>query len=78
MHPFIHSFIHSVISFVHSREQSFPLSQLDERGTENNSSSGIFRPFRVAAISRSASSILLLTDVAAIVDDVPSSMNVAT
>ncbi len=78
IHSSIHSFIHSVTSFVHSWEQSFALSQLDERGTENHTSSGIFRPFRGAAISRSASSVLLLTDVAAIVDDIPSSMNVAT
>jgi hypothetical protein len=74
----MHPFIHSVTSFVHSWKQSFPVSQLDERGTYNHSSDGIFRPFRGAAISRSASAILLLTDVAAIVDDVPSSMNVAT
>lgn len=77
IHASIHPFIHSVTSFVHSYEQSFPVSQLNKRGTKNHSSSGIFRPFREAAISRSASSILLLTDVAAIVDDVPSSMNVA-
>ncbi len=75
-----------ILSFIHSFSDIFrpftgaviPTKPTGRTRNKKNSSSGIFRPFRAAAISRSASSILLLTDVAAIVDDVPSSMNVAT